>query len=449
MKHPIGKAARSTATRRPISALGSLMCPRIAVLRSPLRRWAGAVLAGLLTAWVPAGCAQPASAPLGPVDLAYFGLVMNREGAKGQLPWPSVQFGSWRLWDTYVAWPNLQPERGHWTFAVLDKMVAEAQDHGVELLMGLAHSPKWASARPDEPGAYAPGAVAEPANMDDWRNYVRTVGQRYKGRIAAYEVWNEPSDKSHFSGTVDKLVELTCEASRILKAIDPAVRIVSAGSAGGGIHIRYLDNFLSRGGAACIDVVAHHFYVPRFGPEAMVPLIREVKAVMRKNGVAQLPLWNTETGWWLGNVDGEQAPENIRRGGWRQLDAGLELGAAIQRTLLLSRAEGVERIYWYQWVDSVMGLADAAGRPKPGTRFWDEVVNKMLGQVVGPCVAALPNFSCQLTPARGAGQVVAWRDPSALVSREGPAPMPLDEAAVPAWVPAAAPADRASAAIRR
>ena len=396
-----------------------------------LRRRLGAVLAGLLLAWVPTGCAQPAAPLLGPVDLAYFGLVMNREGAKGRLPWPTVPFGSWRLWDTYVAWPNLEPERGRWAFAVLDKMVAEAQDHGVEVLMGLAHSPKWASARPDEPGAYAPGAVAEPANIDDWRNYVRTVGQRYKGRIAAYEVWNEPSDKSHFSGSVDKLVELTCEASRILKAIDPAVRIVSAGSAGGGSHIRYLDNFLSRGGAACIDVVAHHFYLPRFGPEAMVPLIREVKAVMRKNGVAHLPLWNTETGWWVANLDGEPAPADILRGGWRQLDTDLELGAAIQRTLLLSRAEGVERIYWYQWVDSVMGLADAAGRPKPGTRFWGEVVNKMLGQVVGPCVASAAESACDLAGPQGGRSRLRWQDAQSLRAREGPAAQPATAQALP------------------
>ena len=360
---------------------------------------------------MPAGCAQPAVPLLGPVDKPYFGLVMNREGAKGRLPWPSIQFGSWRLWDTYVAWPNLEPERGRWAFGVLDKLVAEAQAHDVELLMPLAHSPRWASARPDEPGAYAPGAVAEPADIDDWRNYVRTVGQRYKGRIAAYEVWNEPSDRSHFSGSVDKLVELTCEASRILKAIDPAVRIVSAGSAGAGSHIRYLDNFLTRGGAACIDVVAHHFYMPRFAPEAMVPLIREVKAVMRKNGVSHLPLWNTETGWWVANVDGEPAPAHIQRGGWRQLDADLELGAAIQRALLLSRAEGVERVYWYQWVDSVMGLADAAGRPKPGTRFWDEVVNKMLGQVVGPCVASALTRPVSWPARRAAAAACAGRTP--------------------------------------
>ena len=45
-------------------------------------------------------------------------------------------------------------------------------------LLVLAHSPAWASARPDERNAYKPGMAAEPARMDDWRNYVRMVGQR-------------------------------------------------------------------------------------------------------------------------------------------------------------------------------------------------------------------------------------------------------------------------------
>ena len=126
------------------------------------RRWLGTVLAGLLMAWAPAGCAQPAAPLLGPVSLVYFGLVMNREGAKGQLPWPSVRFGSWRMWDSYVNWPNLERERGRWDFSVLDKMVDEAQAHGVEVLMPLAHSPRWASARPDEPAAAAVSPDALP-----------------------------------------------------------------------------------------------------------------------------------------------------------------------------------------------------------------------------------------------------------------------------------------------
>lgn len=387
------------------------------------------VLAALVMAGVPAARSQALEPRLGPVDVAFFGLVMNRY--KSDPPWPTVPFGSWRLWDTYVTWPLLEPSPGRWVFGPLDKMVADAELHRVNVLMPLAHSPRWASARPDEPGAYAPGSVAEPAQIEDWRNYVRTVGTRYKGRIKEYEVWNEPSDRTHYSGTVEKLVELTCEASRILKAIDPSIRIVSPASAGAGGHIQYLDKFLAAGGAGCIDVVAHHFYVPRHGPEAMVPLIREVKAVMQKNGVGKLPLWNTETGWWVANTDGVPAPANITKGGWRKLDAGQEFGAVIQRAFLLSRAEGVERMYWYQWTDPVFGLADAAGRPKPAAQSWNDVADLMLNRSVGPCTSSDASISCKLSASPGGKPQVSWRDPSALLPREGPAADTVSPQAMP------------------
>ena len=62
------------------------------------RRWLpAAILAGLALPAAPAGAqVQPAPA-LAAVDLAYFGLVMNR--ARVSPPWPTVRFGSWRLWD--------------------------------------------------------------------------------------------------------------------------------------------------------------------------------------------------------------------------------------------------------------------------------------------------------------------------------------------------------------
>lgn len=395
-------------------------------LRAPSARHAG--LARLLVALLLALSARSAAGQaLGPVDKAYFGLVMSR--SQVQHPWPTVPFGSWRLWDAYVTWPNLEPRRGEWDFATLDRLVAEAQAHDVKPLLVLAHSPAWASARPDERNAYKPGMAAEPARMEDWRNYVRMVGQRYKGRISEYQVWNEPSDKGHFTGTPAQLVGLTCEAQHVLKAIDPAITLVSPASAGGGRHIKYLDEFLAAGGAKCVDVVAHHFYVPRFGPEAMVPLIREVKQVMARRGVAQLPLWNTEVGWWLANTDGTPDHDMVAKGGWRKLDADREAGAVIARTFLLSRAEGVSRLYWYAWTNNYgWGLTSADGRPKPATAYWTRTFDAMLGYTLGECSSS-PDFqtTCALSGKPGAWTKASWRDPDALVRREGPRPGPMDE----------------------
>ena len=387
----------------------------------------------LLTAGVL--CAGQALAQtLGPVSKDYFGLIMNRSDPQQQ--WPAVPFGSWRLWDARVAWPNLEPQRGKWDFSTLDRLVAEAGAHDVKLLLVLAHSPDWASARPSERSAYKPGFAAEPAQIEDWRNYVRTVATRYKGRINEYQVWNEPSDKSHYTGSVAQLVEMTCEAQRILKGIDPAIQLVSAGSAGGGRHIEYLDNFLAGGGAKCIDVVAHHFYVPRFGPEAMVPMIREVRQVMAKRGVGNLPLWNTEAGWWIANTDGTPDHDIVAKGGWRKVAAGNELAGLIQRALLLSRSEGVDRFYWYSWTNTYgWGLAQLNGSPRPGVQAWAAIHSVMLGKILQPCVGAEAGYACDiLDPHSRQTKTLRWRDAAALQRREGPAQQPATDEVVP-WNP--------------
>lgn len=377
---------------------------------------------------------QAAAQLLGPVGRDFFGMVMNRSDP--QQVWPIVPFGSWRLWDANTAWPQLEPQRGRWDFSRLDRLVSEAEQRGVRPLLVLAHSPAWASARPEEVSAYRPGVAAEPARIEDWKTYVRTVALRYKGRISEYEIWNEPSDKSHYTGTVEKLVELSCEAYRTLKSIDPAIRVVSPASAGSGRHVQYLDSFLRNGGASCIDVVAHHFYVYRFGPEAMVPLIREVRAVMKRNGVSALPLWNTETGWWIASSDGRPDSARVAKGGWRKVETGDELAGLIQRAFLLARAEGVERFYWYSWTNTYgWGLANLDGSSKPGLQAWEEVHDLMLGKIVQSCTRGVEFYSCDLlNPTTREKTAVRWRDPEASKSREGPPLQPSSTDVVP-WRP--------------
>lgn len=375
-----------------------------------------AALAGLL--WL--GGAQAQNLPLPPITLDYFGLVLSRDDAT--MPWPSVPFGSWRLWDAHVTWALLEPEPGRWNFQLLDRLVDEATAHRTQLLLVLAHSPAWASARPTEASAYKPGYAAEPQRIEDWRNYIRTVVQRYRGRIEGYQIWNEPSDKTHYTGSIPQLVELTCEAQKIIKSIDPAAKVVSAGSAGGGRHVQYLDDFLRLGADRCIDVVAHHFYVPRFGPEQMLPMIRQVREVMRSRKVDHLPLWNTETGWWIANTDGQPDHPIVANGGWRKLDADTEAGATLQRVFLLSRAEGVERLYWYSWVNAYgWGLADNQAKPKPAARYWNTLVNTLLGETVQACSTRGGQIGCTLNNAAGQRRDIAWDIGNALQRHDGPA----------------------------
>jgi endo-1,4-beta-mannosidase len=203
--------------------------------------------------------------PLQPIPPSYFGMhiqhtVISVEAAP-LTPWPSVTVPEWRLWDARVTWPEIEPQKGKWRFATLDKSVAIAREHNAKVVLTLGFTPHWASARPQEFVGYNPGWAAEPADFKDWRVFVRTVATRYKGRIHIYEIWNEPNlTKIYWTGSTEQMIALGREADQIIKSIDPSAILVSP-SATSDDGLKWLSEFLSKGGRQYVDVIGYHFYV--------------------------------------------------------------------------------------------------------------------------------------------------------------------------------------------
>jgi hypothetical protein len=335
----------------------------------------------------------------------FFGLHMHR--ADRGTAWPTIPFGSWRLWDAHVTWADLEPAQGKWNFSRLDRYVTMAESHDVDVLLPLANTPRWAAARPSEVSAYSPGNASEPANIEDWRRYVRRIGERYKGRVRHYEIWNEPNLKPHFSGSVEKLIELTCEAYEILKSIDPLNQVVSpAASTSAKDHIDYLNRFLAQGGKKCIDVVAHHFYVITSGPEALAPIIREVRQAMNKNGVSEKPLWNTETGWRFGSEN--EIPDYQTSRPHRKVSKADP--SFVLKAFILSKAGGVDRFYWYAWDNtSTLGMTDPGSKsPKRVIREWPEAFDRLLGASQVRCSQNQNNWTCSFVRKNGRKDEISW-----------------------------------------
>lgn len=300
--------------------------------------------------------------------------------------WPDIPFGAWRLHDANVKWSQLEPSRGTYDFARLDKYVALAKQRDVKVLLPLFGTPRWASARPNEPADEGVGSAAEPANMDDWSEFVRVIATRYKGKIEAYEIWNEPNLAKHFwSGSTDQLLEMTRRAYGIIKAMDPKAMVVlpspttETGPA-------YLDEFLSKGGAKYGDVVGYHFYVHARPPEAMVDVALRVKGILERHNVAK-PIWNTEAGW--------DAPKPF---------ASDELAAAyVARAYLCLWAAGIQRFYWFSWDDrswvtiKMTELRNEAVSDTSAAKAYSQVQKWMQGAVVHLCKAEPQGvWTCQL-----------------------------------------------------
>jgi hypothetical protein len=315
---------------------------------------------------------------------------------KNNVPWPAAPLGGWRT--AHVNWADLEPEKGRWYFDLLDKYANWSQQHQVEILMPLTYTPRWASSTPDAPtdveAGNPPGLSGAPRDMEDWRNFVRTVATRYRGRIHLWEIWNEPNRTQSWTGSPEALVAMTRDAARILKQIDPSCIVVSPAPTGTN-GLRFFDSFLARGGGAYVDAIGYHVYVGHEDPpEATLPLIDQVKATMRRYGLGAKPLWNTEAGW-LGSTP--LTPE--------------EGAAYLARAYVLNWADGVSRFYWYAWENHSGARIELTQRDNatltPAGKAFVTIQRWMTGAVMTRCSGAGDgSWVCDLQRGGGSSHIV-------------------------------------------
>jgi Glycosyl hydrolases family 39 len=365
------------------------------------RRTAPAVLAFLLAAIMTATLISAADSsmeltpPQEPIPASFFGLnIVFYPGAK--VPWPPVPFYSWRL--SHANWFELEPQKGQWKFDHLDQLAGWAQEHHTEILMTLEYPPQWASRNPNAPGDWGTGTTGPVRDMEDWRTFVRTVATRYRGRIHTYELWNEPDRGKSWTGDMDSMVQMAREAYEILKQVDPSITVVSP-SATYPKGPAWLNDFLQKGGGQYVDVIGYHFYTGAVNsmspPEAVVPLIQNVRRIMSQYHVDDKPLWNTEAGW-LGSES--YPPEKAM--------------AYVARAYVLNWAAGVSRYYWYGWdphkdMNIEMVEADNA-TVKPAAGSFATVQQWMTGAVMHRCLTSdNHNWICEMNR-NGNWSYIVW-----------------------------------------
>ncbi len=329
--------------------------------RAFLRGAAAAILAGVYPSAF--GAVRPARTQGHLIRRTYFGLHMTwPTRAPYSRNMPAVPVGAWRANLPELHWFGLEPRRGAWSFWKFDTAMRLMEAHGIDVLYTLGQTPTWASSNPGKKGPYVYGQNAAPRNLADWENYVRTVAQRYRGRIRHYELWNEPSvreadgDKADF--TAAELVAMGESAYRILKEIDPRAKLASPAMVGGEKGIERMDAYLAAGGNRQTDIISFHYYgVPEQIPQYHPALLE----VMARHGVANLPVWNTEYGYLIEDPTSPNTHPLIG-GAFARVLPDTEAAAWLARSYIIAASLGIERFYWHMWDGRNMGLVTFKGR---------------------------------------------------------------------------------------
>jgi hypothetical protein len=127
-------------------------------------------------------------------------------------------------------WFDIELAPGEYDWQRADWIVTMVEKYGLKLLIRLDGIPPWAKLKLGD----APEAEYTPVNVAEFADYCGAVATRYRGRIAAYEVWNEPNLAREWAGQPPNppgYVALLKACYLALKAADPQASLISAGMA--------------------------------------------------------------------------------------------------------------------------------------------------------------------------------------------------------------------------
>ena len=269
----------------------------------------------------------------------------------------------------YLGWWYLEREKGVWSFR--DKEIERYRRDHIKVLGELGTAPEWASYHPGKNHNGYFDRYYQPRRMEDYANYVRTVTERYKGVIDAYDVWNEPwiwawwgvgfdETKSDRAGYITSenpqadFVRLQKTAYDTAKAVDPGITILgfnSTTSPGWGNSMGGRDwtqGVLDSGGLECCDTVCYHAYISgkpgHPGDSIEEGFATATGPISEKLGQLPKAVWMTE---------GSAGRDVIGPGfynhtlPWENTEDVVETADRLSRYMVRLLAEGCERMFLY------------------------------------------------------------------------------------------------------
>lgn len=287
-----------------------------------------------------------------------------------------------------AGWATLEPDhngvRNGPYITKMDRLVDAAQERDLRLIITVWSTPCWASSAPASARQGCRGAWWErgvqtypPRDPAEYADAIRFLVDRYRGRVAAWEVWNEP-DLQEFFRTDRPAAEyaaLLRHAYRAGKQAHPGATVL--GGSLSGADADFTRRLYAQGVKGHFDAWSIHPYSgdrsplhPGYGSHVENSFVRGVPAVRNvlvQNGNPK-PLWLTEFGWssctvrddpegWRNCVDESTQAEYLRLA-YRQMEEWPYVDVGVWFNLQNWGPDPADRVANY-------GLLDYQGNPKP------------------------------------------------------------------------------------
>ena len=225
------------------------------------------------------------------------------------------------------AWREIEGlEKGGFDWYRPDRIVDKVEKADLNLIVRLDQQPFWS-----EPEDNVFQDNGPPADMQDFGDFCGAVAERFQGRIAAYQVWNEPNLSREWgdrSPNPAKYVELLKVCYEAIKKADPAAIVISAGLAPTGTDsefatpdTKFLQQMYDAGAADYFDVLGANApgykAYPELAPEEAESdefgggrwfafrHVEDLREIMVANGDGDKQVAILEMGWTLDQINPE------------------------------------------------------------------------------------------------------------------------------------------------
>lgn len=195
-----------------------------------------------------------------------------------------------------VSWAALEPTAAGQLdpafVSRLDHLVSGAHARHIRPLLLVLRTPCWATS---EPGGCAGGSQSSdypPRRPADYGSIAGRLAARYRGRLAAFEVWNEPDhdQQLYFQGPdkAGRYAAILKAAYGAIKRADRSLPVLGGSLVGA--TGTFLKALYAHGIKGHYDGLAVHYY------DLTLASLRSIRQVQAGHGDRK-PLWLTEFGW--------------------------------------------------------------------------------------------------------------------------------------------------------
>lgn len=197
-----------------------------------------------------------------------------------------------------MAWCSIEETQGQFDWSYTDSAVAAAATRNIQVLGLPTCTPAWAA----NGGDWTTGA-SSPGQQAGYVAFIDALAQRYKGKISAWEMWNEPNLDQFWSPkpSATSYASLVRAAVPKIRVADPTATILTGGIGDGpppDIHpLPWLEALYAEDVMTLFDGVAVHLY-PDYaaGTIGEMGVIHEYRSLLDRHGDATKQLWATEVG---------------------------------------------------------------------------------------------------------------------------------------------------------